>query len=80
MLHNDSEIQKKSEIELMYDECVKINLLEDYRFTYNELKEVLWENPEELCFKLFYKQTKFKPKNDVIDLESFIKYFKVVES
>lgn len=65
---------------MIYDECIKINLLEDYRFTYEELKEVLWENPEELCFKLFYKLTKYKPKEEQISYSMFEKYFRIVES
>lgn len=51
-----------------------INLLEDYRFSYEELKEVLWEQPEEITFKLFYKQIKHKPRDEIIHFNVFKKY------
>ena len=57
-----------------------INLLEDYRFTYNELKDVLWEHPEEASFKLFYQEMKLKQRKDVIDYLTFRKHFKIVET
>lgn len=49
-------------------------MLEDYRFSYEELKEVLWEQPEELTFKLFYKQIKNKPREEIIEFQVFKKY------
>ena len=64
---------------MIYSQFTLINLLEDYKFTYIELKEVLWEYPEEVCFKLFYQQIKSKPKEELIDFDVFQKYVKLVE-
>ena len=70
---------KEDEIRAVYNEFIMINLLEDYKFTNQELKEVLWQNPEELCFKLIYNQFKYKSKDEVIEYNVFKGYFRIAE-
>lgn len=80
MLNDEDDIQKEDDIKQIFDQCSLINLLEDYRFTYQELKDVLWENPEEQCMKLFYKQIKHEPREQLVQYDVFKQYFRDVES
>lgn len=59
------------EIKEIYGQFTLINLLEDYKFSYIELKEVLWEYPDEFSFKLFYQQIKYKHKEELINFNDF---------
>lgn len=67
LFNSEEKNVKDEEIRRIFNECTLINLLEDYKFTNQELKEVIWENPEELYFKLLYNQMKYKPKDEVVD-------------
>lgn len=66
------DLAKNEVIDKVYRRCVSINLLEDFKFTYEDLIDILDEDESHPVFKQILKKIKNEPKQDQVKFEDFL--------